>query len=36
VANHDAPEEILRDVLKLEGEIVKRGQTLLAQIGKVK
>jgi type I restriction enzyme M protein len=30
--NHDAPTEILGDVLKLENEIIKRGNALLAQI----
>jgi type I restriction-modification system DNA methylase subunit len=32
-ANHDSPREILGDVLKLDNEIIKRGNTLLAQIG---
>ncbi|MEO6742648.1 MAG: N-6 DNA methylase, partial [Chthoniobacteraceae bacterium] len=32
-ANHDAPAEILGDVLKLENEIIRRGNTLLAHIG---
>jgi type I restriction enzyme M protein len=31
--NHDAPAEILGDVLKLENEIIRRGRALLAQIG---
>ena len=31
-ANHDAPANILRDVLKSENEIIKRGDTLLAKI----
>jgi len=31
---HDAPAEILGDVLKLENEITQRGNFLLAQIGK--
>ncbi len=31
--NHDAPAEILGDVLKLENEIIRRGNALLAQIG---
>jgi hypothetical protein len=31
--NHDAPADILGDVLKLENEIIRRGNTLLAQIG---
>ena len=31
--NHDAPDEILRDVLKLENEIIRRGNALLAHIG---
>ena len=31
--NHDAPAEILGDVLKLENEIIQRGKALLAQIG---
>lgn len=32
--NHDAPAEILGDVLKLEDEIKRRGNFLLTQIGK--
>lgn len=32
--NHDAPADILADVLKLENEIITRGNALLAQIGK--
>jgi type I restriction enzyme M protein len=31
-ANHDAPTEILSDVLKLENEIIRRGNALLTQI----
>lgn len=31
--NHDAPKDILADVLKLENEIIKRGNALMAQIG---
>ncbi|MFA7158017.1 MAG: class I SAM-dependent DNA methyltransferase [Kiritimatiellia bacterium] len=31
--NHDAPAKILRDVLKLESEIGRRGDALLKQIG---
>jgi hypothetical protein len=31
---HDAPAEILGDVLKLEDEITMRGNSLLIQIGK--
>ena len=31
--NHDAPAEILGDVLKLENEIIRRGNALHAQIG---
>ena len=31
-ANHDKPKDILRDVIKLESEIIKRGNVLLAQI----
>jgi type I restriction enzyme M protein len=31
--NHDAPKEILGSVLKLENEIIRRGDALLAQIG---
>ncbi len=31
--NHDKPADILGDVLKLESEIIKRGNALLAQIG---
>ena len=30
--NHDAPAEILGDVLKLENEIIKRGNALLEKI----
>jgi type I restriction enzyme M protein len=30
--NHDAPAEILGDVIKLENEIIRRGNALLAQI----
>ena len=30
--NHDAPAEILSDVLKLENEIIRRGNALLSQI----
>ena len=30
--NHDAPADILRDVLKVENEIIRRGETLLAKI----
>jgi type I restriction enzyme M protein len=30
--NHDAPAEILGDVLKLENEIIRRGNTLLAHL----
>jgi type I restriction enzyme M protein len=32
-ANHDAPADILRDVLKVENEIVQCGDALLAKIG---
>ncbi len=32
-ANHDAPADILREVLKVEIEIIRRGEALLAQIG---
>jgi type I restriction enzyme M protein len=35
-ANHDKPKDILVDVLKLEDEIIRRGDRLLAQIGKMK
>ncbi|MGC9258688.1 MAG: N-6 DNA methylase [Phycisphaerae bacterium] len=31
--NHDAPSDILREVIKLEGEIVRRGEALLAKGG---
>ena len=31
-ANHDAPADILRDVLKVENEIIQRGDALLAKI----
>jgi len=34
VVKHDAPMEILGDVLKLEDEIARRGNSLLTQIGK--
>jgi len=34
--NHDAPVEILGDVLKLENEIIQRGNALLAQISRNK
>lgn len=30
--NHDAPAEILRDVLKLENEIIRRGDALLSRL----
>jgi type I restriction enzyme M protein len=30
--NHDAPDEILRDVLELENEIIRRGNALLSEI----
>jgi hypothetical protein len=33
-ANHDAPADILRDVLKLESEIIKCGNALMEQITK--
>ncbi len=36
VVNHDAPAEILSDVLKLETEIVRRGNALLKEIGGTK
>jgi type I restriction enzyme M protein len=36
ISRHDAPSEILGDVLKLESEIGKRGQALLAQISAIK
>ena len=32
VVNHDAPAEILGDVLKLENEIIQRGNALLATL----
>jgi len=35
-ANHDAPADILRDVLKVENEIVQRGDALLAKISSEK
>ncbi len=35
VVDHDAPADILRDVLKLEGEITERAGKLLKQLGKV-
>ena len=31
--SHDPPKDILRDTLKLENEIIRRGNTLLAKIG---
>jgi type I restriction enzyme M protein len=31
--SHDAPMAILREVLKLESEIIRRGNSLLAQLG---
>jgi len=34
--NHDAPAEILGDLLKLETEIIRRGNALLARIGEKK
>jgi type I restriction enzyme M protein len=34
--NHDAPGEILSDVLKLENEIIQRGEALLARLGRAK
>ena len=34
--NHDAPSEILGDVLKLENEIIQRGEALLARLGRAK
>jgi type I restriction enzyme M protein len=34
--NHAAPEDILADVLRLEGEIIRRGNALLSRIGKKK
>lgn len=36
VVKHDVPAEILGDVLKLENEIVRRGNALLTQIGRKK
>ena len=36
IVKHDAPAEILGDILKLENEIARRGNSLLAQIGKEK
>jgi type I restriction enzyme M protein len=30
--NHDAPADILRDILKVENEIIRRGDTLLAKL----
>jgi len=35
-ATHDAPADILRDVLKVENEIVQRGDALLAKISSEK
>ena len=34
--NHDAPGDILRDVLKVENEIIQRGNALLAKISDMK
>ena len=31
--NHDAPTEILGDVLKIENEIIRRGNALLRRLG---
>ena len=31
--NHDKPADILGDVLKLESDIIKRGNALLARFG---
>jgi type I restriction enzyme M protein len=36
VVHHDTPKEILGDVLKLENEIIRRGDALLAQISRKK
>jgi type I restriction enzyme M protein len=36
VVSHDAPENILSEVLKLENEIIRRGNGLLAQISEKK
>jgi type I restriction enzyme M protein len=36
VVNHDAPADILRDVLKAENEIIRRGDVLLAKISEKK
>ncbi|MGC9261724.1 MAG: hypothetical protein ACP5I8_16800 [Phycisphaerae bacterium] len=33
VVNHGDPAKILREVLKLENEIIQRGEALLAKIG---
>jgi type I restriction enzyme M protein len=33
IANHDAPATILRDILKLENEIIRRSNSLLAHVG---
>ena len=35
-ANHDAPADILRDVLRVENEIIRRGSALLANIPRKK
>ena len=32
-AKHDPPKNILKEVLKLENEIIQRGNTLMAQVG---
>jgi len=34
--NHDTPQDILNDVLKVENEIIQRGNALLAQISEKK
>ena len=31
--SHDKPADIIGDVLKLESEIIKRGNALFAQVG---
>ncbi len=33
-ASHDAPADILRDVLKIENEIIRRGKALLDELGR--
>jgi hypothetical protein len=36
VVNHDAPADILQDVLKIENEIIQRGNALLTKLSRKK